>query len=212
MRFSGKFAAKLVSLTITLMAIPAFSQVSWVSDARITAANNGVLPSTLIHGVMISTDQPDQLEFHFRAMVSSGFEADVFSVNNTGKTLVHVSGGLQPLAPGAGVRETQQRVRIKNLYSDTMFILVLRDSASGRVARLKVGQENLSKPFVVYFTNQQPAPEAGVATKQALVLAGGCEWTCALNETCGICGYGRIGSCLLNLVTCTVSECDLSGC
>ncbi len=212
MRLSNKISSTLLFLTIVIITIPGFSQVSWVNDAKIIAANSGVLPSSLIHGVMKPTDQPDQLEFHFKAMVSSGFEVDVISVKNPGKTLVHLVGGMQPIASDAAVRETQQRVRIKNVYMDTMFILVLRDSATGRIARLKIGQENMSSPFVVYFTNQQPTPEAGVSVKNALVLAGGCEWTCALTENCGICGYGRIGSCLLNLVTCTVSECDLSGC
>jgi hypothetical protein len=176
------------------------------------AANGGILPNTQIHGVMKPTDQPDQLEFHFRAMVSAGFEVDIYSMKNPGKVLVHVIGGLQPKSVDGLARETQQRVRIKNLYSDSTFLLTLKDTATGRMARVMVGQENLSKPFVVYFANQPASPEAGNGVKQSLVLAGGCEWTCALSEDCAVCGYGRIGSCVLNLVTCSVSGCDDSGC
>lgn len=202
----------VVGILTAFLGSPALAQVKWVPESRMVAANGGILPNTQIHGVMKPTDQPDQLEFHFKAIVSAGFEADIYSMNNPGKALVHVIGGLQPKSVDGLVRETQQRVRIKNLYSDSTFMLTLKDTATGRMARVMVGQGNLSKPFVVYFANQPAAPEAGVGVKQSLVLAGGCEWTCALSEDGAVCGYGRIGSCVLNLVTCSVSGCDESGC
>lgn len=208
MRISSLATSFLLIWLLGLASAPAVAQVSWVSDARIAESNNGALPATRIHVVMKSTDQPDQLEFHFRALVSAGFEAEVFSLIQPGKRIYRVVGGMNADSFAGEARETQQRVRFKNLHGDSSFILVLKDSATGRIARLKVGQENLLKPFAVYFSDSTSQPSQTIRVKNALVLRGRCEFTCAISEDCSICGYGVIGSCLLNLVTCTVSECD----
>jgi len=178
----------------------------WITTERISAANGGVMPGCRVQVVLRPVQDMTygpMIELQTLTMTKGSVEIEVFSRNKTGYRLFKVIGGIQG-DPVAEAREGQQRVRFRNTFEDGELLLVIRDVVLGKTARIIMSATNLDKAVTVWHGEQETlaAPNSPVR----------CEYIRAISDTCDIVGYGRVGTCLLNLVTCTVSECDTTGC
>jgi len=180
----------------------------WISSEKIQSANAGVVPEPVIQIVLkpvVDADRPGQvIEFHTMTMTRGKVEMEIFSSMKSGHRYFKVIGGNQgEISPIA--REGQQRVRFFNAFNDDALIIVIRDVESGKTARILMSAKNLDRPVAVLW-------KASTVVRDPSKSPVRCEWVRAISDNCDIIGYGVMGSCLLNLVTCTVTECVTEGC